>query len=196
MSRKAEIKGDSEVNIHECINKTVEYLDNLYKDGPHFTGIKSEGEQYAELAKVYASKLDQNIKTLGCAYDAGVQSEVYFSERGWLELPDFPEDRIEIFESFGWKGKEVHNVDGFRFKIGEYKGKWYSGGEGRVGNGTQGFGCRISFHEYHDSREEALSFEIDRMEHYLSGYTEYASSSKLDKELREIEASLHQPTLF
>ena len=183
------------MTINECIKKTIEYLDDVYKDGPRFSG-KSENEQYEELAGTYAYRLNENLRTLGYAYGIGIHDGVYFNEHGWLALPDFPEEKIETFESSSWKGKEITNGDGFRFKIGEHRGWWYSGGEGSVGNGSQGFGSNISFYERFRSREEAISFEINRMRHYLNNYLVYASTSKMNKELDEIEASLLQPTLL
>ena len=182
--------------IHECIEKTEEYLDELYKDGPHFAGSTDESYQYAELSKVYAHNLEINLRILARAYEAEVQDEVYFDNHGWLKLPEFSKDRIETFESSSWKGKEGSRGDGFRFKIGEFKGKWYSGGEGIFGNGITGFSGKISFYDHFDSREEAISYEIDRVRNSISKYTECASSQKMNKDLNEIEASIKQGTLF
>ena len=184
------------MTINECIEGTLKYFGDVYKDGPHFAGSTDESYQNAELARVYAHAFEFNLRCLARAYEAEVQDEVYFNNAGFLELPDFPEEKIETFESSSWKGKEITNGDGFRFKIGEHHGWWYSGGEGSVGNGSQGFGSNISFYERFRSREEAISFEINRMRHYLNNYLVYASTSKMNKELDEIEASLLQPTLL
>lgn len=183
------------MTIYDCITDTIKYIDDVYKHSSRFSG-KSENERNGELADTYAYRLNENLRTLGYAYIAGIHDGVYFDDNGWLAMPDFPEEKIETFESSSWKGKEITNGDGFRFKIVEHQGQWYSGGEGRVGNGARGFGSNISFYERFNTREEAILFEIGRMRHYLNDSPGYASTSKLNNELDEIEASLLQPTLL
>lgn len=88
------------MTIQECIEKTVEYLDGVYKNGPHFyITPDTPARQMAELADVYHHHLDLNLRALQRAFRLGLEDEIYLDSNGWISFPKIPEDAIETLDT-------------------------------------------------------------------------------------------------
>ena len=106
------------MTIQGCIHKTVEYLDEVYKDGPHFYITPDTPErQMEELIWTYKKRLSNNLDTLTRAYQLKIEDKTVINKHGWATLPDIPKDKIE---NITVKSGDV----AINISIAETNGKW------------------------------------------------------------------------
>ena len=181
------------MTIQECIRETVEYLDGVYKDGPHFYLTNDTPEhQMVALIDVYNYHLELNLKMLSVAYVYGIENEVTFDNYGWLKLPDVPEDKIETIESTYGKTEvfirlaEVHDMWIWTYKISDANGH-YNGG-----SLTYNSPCA-------PKREYALAGAISEIKSLIEGWKKCTNKKLCERAeacIKNIEDNEQQGKLF
>lgn len=167
------------MTIQECIKKTVEYLDEVYKDGPHFyITPDTPARQRAELADVYHHHLDLNLKALQRAYILRLEDEIYLDSNGWIAFPKIPDDAIETFET------KCGNVKA-TIKIADVNGRFLFGYSVLAGPqyGTL-TDCNI-WSWYGLSRREAINSAINEFKKYICFAEERQKDKEFCRDLRK-----------
>lgn len=154
------------MTIQEVIKRTTEYVDEVYKDGPHFyITPDTPARQMEELANVYHHHLDLNLKALQRAFLLRLEDEIRLDHNGWIAFPKIPEDAIEILET------KYGNVEA-TVKIADVNGRFL------LGYSVQGgpnYGTSASFgiwSWYGLSRKEAIEGAINMFKEYIDSVEE------------------------
>lgn len=150
------------MTIQEVIRKTTEYVDEVYKDGPHFI-IKDDtpARQRAELADVYHHHLDLNLRALQRAFRLGIEDEIRIDSNGWVAFPKIPDDAIETLETKYGSVKAT-------VKIAEVNGRFLFGYSVQsTSNYGTSMACNI-WSWFGLSRKEAIKGAIDMFKEYIS----------------------------
>lgn len=154
------------MTIQEVIKKTVEYVDEVYKDGPHFVITPdTPARQMEELANVYYRHLELNLRALQRAFRLGLEDEIYFDSNGWIAFPKIPEDAIETLETkYGSVKASI--------KIAEVNGRFLFGYSVQaVPQYGTSMACNI-WSWYGLSRKEAIEGAIEAFKEYIDSVEE------------------------
>lgn len=150
------------MTIQEVIKKTTEFVDEVYKDGPHFIIADDTPErQMAELADVYHHHLDLNLRALQRAFRLGIEDEIRIDSNGWVAFPKIPDDAIETLETKYGSVKAT-------VKIAEVNRRFLLGYSVQS-SPNYGTSASLSIWSWYGlSRKEAIKGAIDEFNRYIS----------------------------